>query len=230
MQADQIKYMEIKSFLKQTFFFESLSQQQIEVVAAAASQKEIHRGEHLFVECQLATAFFVVVSNLVKIYKLSADGNEQILHVQESGDLIAEAIIFEFDTYPAYCQALEDTTLIRISREKFIEVLRCYSEISFQIMRAYARRIRQLVNKIEEISLHDVRSRLANYLLNNGRELNGQYFCELKISKKDLAAILGTIPETLSRVFQIFKKEKIIAEDKEKIIVLDFKRLKAFSF
>lgn len=222
--------MEIEKILRQTFLFESLRSKELSVIAAAASLKQIHRGEHLFVEDQPATAFFVVVSGLVKIYKLSADGNEQILHVQQPGDLLAEAIVFEFDTYPAYCQALEDTTLVRISREKFLDILRCFPEISFQIMRTYSRRIRQLVDKIEEISLHDVRSRLANYLLNNCQETDGQRICKLQISKKDLAANLGTIPETLSRVFQNFKKTNIIKEEKEKIYLLDVKKLKIISY
>ncbi len=220
--------MDTTTFLSKIFLFESLNAEQLQLFKAFVSEKKISKGEHLFSEDQPATSFFIIVSGSVKIYKLSADGNEQILHIHQSGDLVAEAVIFDFETYPAYCQALEDTVLIRISKNNFKEQLRYFPEISFQIMRAYSRRIRQLVAKIEEIALHDIKSRLANFLLKNAHKKNDQLICSLNFSKKDLAAVLGTIPETLSRALNFFKKEKILAERKEGIIILDIKNLKQY--
>ena len=221
--------MDTTKFLSKTFLFESLNPEQIQLFKTFSTEKKLAKGEHLFSEDQPATSFFIIVSGAVKIYKLSADGSEQILHIQQPGDLVAEAVIFDFETYPAYCQALEDTVLIRISKNSFKEQLRCFPEISFQIMRAYSRRIRQLVAKIEEISLHDVKSRLANYLLKNALPKNDQLICSLNFTKKDLAAVLGTIPETLSRAFNFFKKEKIIREKNGEILISDLRKLKSFS-
>jgi len=222
--------MDVKQFLTSVFLFESLTEQQIEQIEAATAVKEIEKGEHLFHEGQPATAFFIVVSGSVKIYKLSSEGNEHILHVQIPSDLIAEAIIFDFKEYPAYCQALEKTTLLRISIQQFLELLRCFPEISFRVMRAYSKRIRQLVNKIEELSLHDVKSRLANYLVQNLVLEEGKCICCLTLSKKDLASVLGTIPETISRALNYLKKEGIIEVSREMIIIkrlADLKRLSA---
>ena len=153
---------------------------------------------------------------------------EHILHIQQPKDLVAEAIIFEFDTYPAFCQAIEKTVLIRISKQKFLKLLRQFPELSFNIMKAYSRRFRQLLLKIEELSLHDVKSRLAKYLVNNSREKDTRRICSLTFTKKDLASVLGTIPETLSRTLQFFKKENIIAEEKNDVIILDIDLLKSF--
>jgi len=220
--------MDTTKFLSKIFLFESLTEEQVNLFIKFTSVKKIGKGDFLFSEGQPATAFFIVVDGSVKVFKLSAEGNEQILHVQQPGDLIAEAVIFEFDTYPAYAQALENTTLVRISKIEIIDLLTHFPEISFQIMRAYSRRIRQLVNKIEEISLFDVKSRLANYIVKNSTFKNNHHTCNLALSKKDLAAVLGTIPETLSRAFNFFKKENILSEDKNMIIILDMKKLKAF--
>ena len=71
--------MEITDFLSKTFLFESLSKDQIEAVKSSTSTKKISKGEHLFSEGQLATAFFIVYSGRVKIYKLSSEGYEQII-------------------------------------------------------------------------------------------------------------------------------------------------------
>ena len=220
--------MNIKDFLIKIFLFQALDEKQLELIECAASLKTISKNEHLFHEGQPATAFFIIASGTMKIYKLSAEGNEQILHIQKQNDLIAEAIIFDFDTYPAFCQALEDTQLVRFSKTEFLKLLTQFPEICFQIMRAYSKRIRQLVDKIDELSLHDVRSRLANYLIKNCTYIKDQPVCTLTVSKKDLAAMLGTIPETISRTFSLFKKENIIKENKNRIEILNRNKLKAF--
>lgn len=218
--------MEIHAVLSKIFLFESLSEEQIELVAAASSIKCISKGEHLFSELQPATAFFYVMSGSLKIYKLSADGAEQIIHVQNGGDLVAEAIMFEFETYPAFCQALEDTQLIRFSKSEFLNLLLHFPEISHGIMAAYSRRMRQLIEKIEDLALHDIKARLANYLINNYSMSNGKPIVALPYAKKDLAAILGTIPETLSRTLHAFKKTGLIAEEKNAIELLNLAKLK----
>ncbi len=218
----------IQEFLSQIFLFQSLSIEHLKIIESSASLKKLAKGEYLFHEGQVATAFYILVSGLVKIYKLSADGNEQILHIQKPGDLIAEAVIFDFDEFPAFGQALEETEVLRFSKPDFLVTLQRFPEISFAIMRAYSQRIRQLVEKIEEISLHDVKSRLANFLINNCQKVGDHYFCSLDISKKDLAATLGTIPETLSRVLNQFKKMELIKEEKNKILILKLRLLKSF--
>lgn len=220
--------MDITNFLSKIFLFESLSKDQIELVEASTSMKRIAKSEHLFMEGQLASAFFIIVSGKVKIYKLSVAGNEQILHIQTTGDLVAEAAIFDRQAYPAFCQALEDTLLIRISKDNFLQLLRHHPEITFKIMSSYSRRLRQFVAMIEELLLHDIKSRTANHLITNSTVEQNQNVYTLSLSKKDLASVLGTIPETLSRTLQFFKKEKIISEQENKIIILNPIKLKSF--
>jgi CRP-like cAMP-binding protein len=220
--------MDIQSFLARQFLFESLSEDQMELIAGSASIKKVKKTELLFSEAQPATAFFIVVSGKVKIYKLSSDGSEQILHIQEPGDLVAEAIIFDFDTYPAFCEALEDTVLIRLSKPEFLKLLGHFPDITFKIMSAYSRRLRLLLAKIEELSLHDIKSRLANYLLSNSIIKNKRCIVRLSLTKKDLASMLGTIPETLSRTLNFFKREKLISEEKNQIIIFNKTKLKSF--
>ena len=221
--------MDIHAFLAKQFLFESLDENQIELIEESASLKRIKKAELLFSEGQMATAFFIVISGSVKLYKLSAEGSEQILHIQKAGDLVAEAIIFDFEVYPAFCEALEDTDLIRFSKSEFLKLLKHFPEITFKIMSAYSRRLRQLITKIEELSLHDVKSRLASYLMKNMRVENNSNFVPIKVTKKDLASILGTIPETLSRTLGYFKKEKIIVEDKNGIFIQNLNKLKLIS-
>jgi CRP-like cAMP-binding protein len=93
-------------------------------------------------------------------------------------------------------------------------------------MSGYSKRLRQFVAKIEELSLKDIKSRLAGYLLENSSEENGAVTCRLVYSKKELASVLGTIPETLSRALAFLKQKNLIAEKDNTIIIPDQEKLR----
>lgn len=220
--------MDIALFLSKIFLFEACSSQELRLIEASTSLKNLAKGDLLFSDGQKASAFFIIVSGSIKIYKLSSEGNEHIIHVQVPGDLVAEAAIFDKETYPAFGEALEATTLIRISKENFITLLCRNPEMTIKILAAYSRRLRFLVGRLEELSLHDIKSRLATYICKNSQLKAGQYVCQLNFSKKDFAALLGTIPETLSRTLSFFKKQAILIEKGTKIIIQDIEKLKNF--
>jgi CRP/FNR family transcriptional regulator len=221
--------MEIRKFLSNTFLFISFTEKEIDLLLVSTSLKKVGRGEQIFSEGIDATAFFIVVSGKVKIYKLSPDGKEYTLHIHGPGDLVAEAAIFDSMVYPASCLALEDTTLMRVSREGFLNLIRAHPELSLKMMSGYSKRLRQFVAKIEELSLKDIKSRLAGYLIENSSVKNGVAVCHLSYSKKELSSLLGTIPETLSRALAFLKQKKLIIEKDNTIIIPDPEKLKIFS-
>ncbi len=210
------------------FLFASLDESQLELVASFCSIKTYSKNEHFFLEGDNASTFYSILSGKVKIYKLSEDGVEQILEIHETGNIFAEAAIFDRETYPAYASALEETTVIRIPKKEFIDLLISNPEISINIINAYSKRLRHFVNLVENLSLHDIKSRLAKYLLDNSSIKDETNVVNLDISKKELASILGTIPETLSRTLRIFKKENIIIESKGIITVKYKNKLKSY--
>jgi len=221
--------MEIRKFLSNTFLFTSFTEKEIDLLLVSTSLKKVGRGEQIFSEGIDATAFFIVVSGKVKIYKLSPDGKEYTLHIHGPGDLVAEAAIFDSMVYPASCLALEDTTLMRVSREGFLNLIRAHPELSLKMMSGYSKRLRQFVAKIEELSLKDIKTRLAGYLIENSSVENGVAVCHLSYSKKELSSLLGTIPETLSRALAFLKQKKLIIEKDNTIIIPDPEKLKIFS-
>jgi CRP/FNR family transcriptional regulator len=221
--------MDIRKFLSGTFLFNSFTEKEIGLLLISASLKKIDKGEQIFSEGMDATAFFIVVAGRVKIYKLSPDGKEYTLHIHGPGDLVAEAAIFDSMVYPASCMAMEDTILVRISREGFLKLIKEYPELSLKMMSGYSKRLRQFVVKIEELSLKDIKSRLAGYLLENSTVENGVNVCHLTYSKKELSSLLGTIPETLSRALAFLKQKKLIVEKDNRIIITDPEKLRIFA-
>jgi CRP-like cAMP-binding protein len=221
--------MDIRKFLSNTFLFASFTEKEIDLLLASTSLKKVGRGEQIFSEGIDATAFFIVVSGKIKIYKLSPDGKEYTLHIHGPGDLVAEAAIFDSMVYPASCMALEDTTLVRMSRKEFLNLIKEHPELSLKMMSGYSKRLRQFVAKIEELSLKDIKSRLAGYLIENSSVENGVAVCHLSYSKKELSSLLGTIPETLSRALAFLKQKKLIIEKDNTIIIPDPEKLRIFS-
>jgi CRP/FNR family transcriptional regulator, dissimilatory nitrate respiration regulator len=221
--------MEMRKFLSNTFLFASFTEKEIDLLLASTSLKKVSRGEQIFSEGIDATAFFIVVSGKIKIYKLSPDGKEYTLHIHDPGDLVAEAAIFDSMVYPASCMALEDTTLVRMSRKEFLILIKEHPELSLKMMSGYSKRLRQFVAKIEELSLKDIKARLAGYLIENSSVENGVAVCHLSYSKKELSSLLGTIPETLSRALAFLKQRKLVIEKDNIIILPDPEKLRIFS-
>jgi CRP/FNR family transcriptional regulator len=221
--------MDIRGFLPDIFLFNSFTVKEIGLLEPFLSVKKVQKGEQIFSEGMEATAFFIVVSGKVKIYKLSPDGKEHTLHIQVPGDLVAEAAIFDSMVYPASCLALENSTLIRVSKEGLYKLIKEHPEVALKMMSGYSKRLRHFVAKIEELSLKDIKTRIADYLLKNSTVENGIRLCRLTYSKKELASVLGTIPETLSRALTFLKQKNLIIEKNNILIIPDPEKLRTFS-
>ena len=219
----------MRKFLSTTFLFNSFNEIEIDLLSASAAVKKVQKGEQIFSEGVDATAFFIVITGKVKIYKLSPDGKEHTLHIHGPGDLVAEAAIFDSMRYPASCMAMEDSQLVRISRDGFLALIKNHPELALKMMSGYSKRLRQFVAKIEELSLKDIKTRLAGYLIEHSSEKNGVVTCCLVYSKKELASLLGTIPETLSRALAFLKQKKLITEDDNTIIIPNPEKLRMFA-
>jgi len=215
--------------LKQVFLFETLSERQLERVAGFCRQVKLDRNELLFRDGDKAAAFYAIIRGRVKVFKLSRDGGEHILEMREEPDLVAEAAIFDRETYPAFCRAVDDSELIMIPKKEFVSLIYDHPEVALSIMNAYSKRLRIFVRMVEDLSLSDVKTRLARHLIQNSRSVNDELVCDLTLSKKELAALLGTIPETLSRTLRHFKNEGLITETRSQIVITDRKKMNLYT-
>ena len=218
--------MEISNALKNVFLFNTFSNDQITQLASFVSIRNAAKGELIFSQGTLASAFFAIISGKLKIFKMSPEGDEQILEIHGPGNLVAEAAIFDKEVYPAYCQAMETSVLVRIPKIEFTAMIIDNPEIALRIMHAYSKRLRYFVSLVEDLSLRDIKTRLAKYILDNTIINNNRRVCVLPISKKELASLLGTIPETLSRAFRSLKNKKIIREEDNLMEVLNISALR----
>ncbi len=229
----------ISENLKKVYIFSGLNEDEIDKLSKIVRQKTFNKGDIIFFDTEPYLGFYITVTGLVKIYKISKDGKEHILHLISPFNTFAEVPLFEnfgeeFEDnyrYPANAMALEDETrVILIPARQFREMLEHNTKICIKMVSGFAKRLRHLNQHIEELTLKDVTKRVAGFILKEkkttGKKSNGLQFVSLQISKNDLAAYLGTIPETLSRTLKKLQNEGMINVDGKNIEIVDFERLK----
>lgn len=201
--------------------FEGLSSQQIEDIANIAIEKNYQRGQNIFFEGDLGIGFYMVAEGKVKIFKVSPAGKEHILHIFGSGEPFGEVPVFNGKPFPATAEALIKTKAIFFPRKEFIALVESNPSIALSMLAVLSLRLRRFASQIESLSLKEVPSRLANYLIYLSEEQGGSDEVELDISKGQLASLLGTIPETLSRIFAKMSDEGLIQVNGRNIELLD---------
>ncbi|MBI5014342.1 MAG: Crp/Fnr family transcriptional regulator [Deltaproteobacteria bacterium] len=184
--------------------FAGLDPAQLAKVEHIGRRVDARRHEVLFREGDPAEGLYVLLAGGVKIYKLSADGKEHILHVVRPGQAFAEAAIFMPRGYPAYAEALQKSTALFLPKAAFLNLLREEPDVSLNIIATLSRYLKQFADRIEDLSLKDVSARLARWLLQSADE-KGRDFWDLEITKGELASQLGTVSETLSRTLRKFQ-------------------------
>jgi CRP/FNR family transcriptional regulator, dissimilatory nitrate respiration regulator len=198
--------------------FKGLKTAEIESLAELCEIRHVEKGQQIFSEGNLAQAFYVLASGRVRIFKLAASGREQTLITPEPPMSFAEAALFADQRYPAYCAALEDSDIVVINKASFIKFIESRPQIALNMIALMAERLRGFARKIEQLSLMGVVPRLAEYLI---QQSDGKNEFAFDISKSDLASLLGTVPETLSRALGKLKSGGIISEIGPRVIIMD---------
>ncbi len=212
--------IDIEKYLKKTSLFNCLNNFQIARLGRAIAIKSYKKDALIFSEGDPASGFYIVVEGKVKVYKLSAGGKEYIMNVFSSGQTIAEVTVFSGQDYPAYAQAVTNSTLLFLPKLQLLDILREYPEIALRMLAALSERQRRFAEMIEDLSLRDVSCRLAKYLLKLSGEKKSNTF-SLDMPKSELALKLATIPETLSRNLKKLKTKKLISLKADKITILN---------
>jgi CRP/FNR family transcriptional regulator len=205
--------------------FQGLPRSQYEGLAKIVVDQMFKRGDNIFFEGDEAIGFYIVLSGRAKVFKLSAEGKEQILHIFGPGEPIGEVAVFAGKRFPAHAAALEETRVLFFPRGAFIDLIRKDPSLALNMLAVLSQRLRQFTTLVEDLSLKEVPGRLAAYLLYLSEREKGTSDLTLDISKTQLASLLGTIPETLSRILARMAREKLIKSSGRRYQILNRKGL-----
>lgn len=218
-------FVEKPQFVRNCYLFTGLNEQELQGVDRITSLRTFQKHDSVFQEGEKADGFFLLCQGRVKIYKLSIEGKEQLLHIVYPGETFAEAAMFEGSSYPASAQAMEDSRLLFFSKNGFLALLKRHPVIMLRMLGNISKYLHHFIRLVEDLSLKEVSSRVAEYLLDvidrEGVLMEGGIELELEMTKSDLAARLGTISETLSRTLKGLRDRAIIEVDGKRIRILD---------
>jgi len=209
--------------------FDGLPQKQLDEVADIAVDRPFPKGQAVFSEGEEASGFFVVISGQVKIFKLSSEGKEQILHFVSAGESFGEVPMFAGGRFPANAETIQKSRLFFFPRTVFLRLIKKDPSLAMNMLADLSKRLRRFTRMVEELSLKEVPSRLAAYLLYLSGRASGSGELELSITKGQLASLLGTIPETISRILAKMSSQDIIHVKGRKISILNRKKLEELS-
>jgi len=213
--------MAIIDFFAHIPLFSGLSQEQHKNLFQICIKRRYRRNQTIFREGKPANGFYIVFSGRVKVYKLSPEGKEQILHIFGPGEVFGEVPVFAGRSFPAHASALEDSVILFFPRVAFIELVKKDPTLALNMLAVLSSRLREFTVLIENLSLKEVSSRLAAYFLYMKEQKGGKEKFRLDVTKSQLASLLGTIPETLSRTLAKMNKQGLIKTEGSQIEILD---------
>ncbi len=211
----------LKTCISGSHLFKGLPESQIAEIAAIAEDMRFEKGNTIFLEGDDGNGFYLTAAGLIKIFKVSRDGKEQILHIFGPGEPFGEVPVFTGQHFPANAAAIADSRIIFFPRSAFVDLVGKNPSLALNMLAVLSLRLRQFTVQIEHLSLKEVPGRLAAYLLYLSDEAGGEDRVELSISKAHLASLLGTIPETLSRIFAKISGQGLIHLNGRTIRLLD---------
>jgi CRP/FNR family transcriptional regulator len=226
---DEFKRVAIVNTLRSCQLFTGLPQQDLENVATVTVIKTLSKGDYLFHEGDIASGFYIVQRGSVNVHRVTAAGKEQIIHVFRMGESFAEVALASEKGYPADARALEPSQVLLVQKDGMLALLRRQPELALRMLGSMSGHLRVLVGQLEDLTLKDVETRLANWLVKRCPDPGSEkpVRIELTMTKRVLAAELGTVSETFSRTLAKFREQKLLSVKGKMVQVLSPARLNA---
>jgi CRP/FNR family transcriptional regulator len=225
----ELKQIGIAHALRSCQLFAGISIPELDAIANITAVKSIAKGSYLFHEGDQSLGFYIVQSGAINVHRVNAAGKEQVIHVFRAGESFAEATLATDKGYPGDARAVETSQVLLVQKAGFLALLKRQPELALRMLGSMSIHLRVLVGQLEDLTLKDVETRLANWLVKRCPDPTSRKAANLELSmtKRVLAAELGTVSETFSRTLAKFRGQKLIAVKGKTITVLDPSELAA---
>ena len=224
---EDLKRFALINTLRSCQLFTGLPLADLEAIAAVTVAKPLEKDDYLFHEGDPAHGFYVVQRGAVNVHRVTAAGKEQVIHVFRTGDSFAEVALASATGYPADARVLEPTQVLLVQKAGILALLKRQPELALRMLGSMSSHLRVLVGQIEDLTVKDVETRLANWLVKRCPDARSEtpFKIELPMTKRVLAAELGTVSETFSRTLAKFREQKLISVKGKTVTVLSPLRL-----
>lgn len=220
----------VKELLQRFPLFKNLTDYEIEPILNIAKNRKYRQNTHIFMQGDPMTNVYFIHSGKVKIYRTDQDGREQIVNVLKEGEMFPHQGFFRDDDYPAHAVVAEDATLIYIPIHMFEEILITNPKISIKIFRVLGNILVDLQNRLKEKILYNTYEQIILLLLrlakSHGEAINDEAMrITTNFTNRELANMIGSSRETVSRTLTQLKKENLIETDESGQMIIYARKL-----
>ncbi|MBE7420055.1 MAG: Crp/Fnr family transcriptional regulator [Ideonella sp.] len=210
--------------------FKDMAAEALARLAAGSRLCRFARGETLFRVGTPCTEFFTTVFGQIKLFALSAGGQEKVVELAGPGMNFAEAAMFVGGTHRLSAQALSDSMVLAVSKPVLLDEIAHDPALALRMLSGLSRRMHRLIDDVEAYALHSGLRRVADYLLDELQQAGpAARAVSLPVSKATIALRLSITPEYFSRVLHQLEDEGLIRIDKRAIAIASPECLRAFA-
>lgn len=214
------------SVLKYIPLFSELSDDDLREIVKLAVRQFYKKDNMILIEEEIGSTMFIILEGRVKISRISDEGREVILSILSEGDFFGEMSILDGQNRSANVVTLEDSKIMVVRREDFLQMLHDYPQIAINLLKELAHRLRRSDSQIKSLSLQNATGKVASTLLriadDSGKIHMGQVEIPRLPPQQDLANMAGTSRETISRVLKTLAKKGYLKKEGSRLIILDY--------
>lgn len=225
----EFKQIGIVNALRGSQLFAGISLPELNAIAEITSLKPLAKGSYLFHEGDPSLGFYIVQTGAINVHRVNAAGKEQVIHVFRAGESFAEGTLATEKGYPADARAVESSQVLLVQKAGILALLKRQPELALRMLGSMSAHLRILVGQLEDLTLKDVETRLSNWLIKRCPIpiTEKPVKIELPMTKRVLAAELGTVSETFSRTLARFRDQGMIQVKGKTLTIVSPTRLSA---
>lgn len=215
--------------LRRAYLFAEMSEPHLQTMLQSMQDVHLDPGKALFRQGQAAERFYLLRDGLIKLFRLSPEGDEKIIELIRPGETFAEAVMFmgEKARYPVNAEAVNESRLYAFEQKTFLNLLHQSNDATFGLLGSMSRRLHMLVNQIDSLTLQNATYRLVAYLLEEiPRDVKTSPEVQLTTPKGVIASRLAIQPETLSRILAKLRQGGLIEVHGNHITIRDVQALR----
>ena len=204
-------------------YFSGLSEEELNSIQKHISEKAVTRGEIIVFEDEPARTVYFVITGVVKVFKTSSDGKEQIIYLSRPGDSFNDVPVLSGGLNLASAEAMTQVVLYGIEKDVLEAVLRESPKLAVNILKLLSQRVEQMVSLVEDLSFRRVTGRVAKILLENVEDADGQRH---RLTQQDMAAMAGTAREMIGRSLKLLEDEGKVRLERNRVVITDKEALR----
>ena len=209
--------------LQSNAYFSGLSAEELASIQEHIFEKVVTRGEIIAFEDEPARAVYFIISGVVKVFKTSPDGKEQIIYLARPGDSFNDVPVFAGGLNLASAEAMTQVVLYGVEKDVLEASLREYPKLAENVLKLLSQRVEQMILLVEDLSFRRVTGRVAKILLENAVDTDGQRH---RLTQQDMAAMAGTAREMIGRSLKLLEDEGKVRLERNRVVITDKKALR----